>query len=621
MHSCEHTPAYTARIGTDDSARVFMLLDKAYEVQHADPDSAFRYILEAGDIARAYDFAKGTVNYYNQAMFNRALYKADFESARKYADSAIQMVQSGKQAEHRMLAYYTKAVYHQLKEEQDSSVTCYLQALEHFKAGSDSARLPPLYNNLAILLHYQARYRQAIAYQQKALELAIRQGDTGQIISNHNNLYRHYLAMRDTSLAASAMRNALNISGLRARWRQENETARIAGDYHLITESPDSALYYYQQHLEHTKLLYTDLHTAQPHISLARAWLAKADFAKAEYHFSEATRLLPPEELPLLARQDYYNVGYRLAKQRGDNHLALEALEAYNQVKDALAEKQQNDRLANYDRELKELNNQRASLAQELALKRKNVYVIILAAACVLLLITGIVGSLYRIRKKKLESEKMKLEAEWRELNSRLTAQTEERNRISKELHDELGATLTSVSLAASLLQDHQASNEIAIIARASSEMATRMNEIVWSLNANNDNVQSLVAYIRKFCSGFLREAGLTLTFTTTIADPMLELKGAIRRNVYQTVKEAVNNIVKHANAREVTIHIVSNKTSFSIEITDNGKGFPEKEIPPLSNGLRNMRSNMEAINGTIQWEQTNGTKVILRAPLQPSSV
>ena len=134
--------------------------------------------------------------------------------------------------------------------------------------------------------------------------------------------------------------------------------------------------------------------------------------------------------------------------------------------------------------------------------------------------------------------------------------------------------------------------------------------------DSNNDNLQSLVAYIRKFCSEFLGEAGIQMVFTEQIADPQRELRGIVRRNVYQSVKEAIHNVVKHAQASRVELAIATVENELHILIRDNGRGLPATSTALWSNGIRNMRRNIEAIKGQINWATHNGTEVSIQAPM-----
>ena len=113
-----------------------------------------------------------------------------------------------------------------------------------------------------------------------------------------------------------------------------------------------------------------------------------------------------------------------------------------------------------------------------------------------------------------------------------------------------------------------------------------------------------MVAYIRNFCADFLGEAGIQMTFT----EPERELKGIIRRNVYQSVKEAVHNVVKHAEVSRVELAIATVENELHILIRDNGKG--------MSNDLRNMHKNIEAVKDQITWRTNSGTEISIQAPM-----
>ena len=306
-------------------------------------------------------------------------------------------------------------------------------------------------------------------------------------------------------------------------------------------------------------------------------------------------------------------------RKTGRPALALVALEKYNKAIADFELGEKNRQLINYHEQVKQLKHEQQLAERQYAIDRKNNLLVALGIGFVLLTVLATVLVLYWRKRKMLESAKLAklhLESEWTALKSRMATQQEERNRISQELHDELGAALTSISLASELLKQNQPTNsaEVQIIAKASSEMTTRMNEIVWSLNVNNDNVQSLVAYIRKFCADFLGEAGIQMVFTETITDPERELKGTIRRNVYQSVKEAVHNVVKHAEASRVELAIETIENELHILIRDNGKD--NEPVKLWSNGLRNIKKNIEAIKGRVSWITDNGTQVSIQAPM-----
>lgn len=623
--ACQHQSEKpsASRISVADSLRVFHLFDAAYDVQNSNPDSAYALIQQAGNLSRQHGFDRGLFNYYNQAMYNRAAYRGDFPLVRRLGDTALALVQDPARKHFRMLMNFSRAIEHQFQEQNDSAIVYYLRALDNQAFTRDTSRVPMIQNNLAILFHFQQRDDLAVTYQQKALQNAIRSNDTARIIGSYVNLYGFEAARTDTSTAFHYLKKGLALAADPKIWRDETELFKNAGEYYVAKGRVDSARYYFTRYYDLTRSLYPPAYLAQPLIGLAQTdWLA-GNVGATTQRLTAVARLTNPDSLPMLDRQNYYRVQYQVLKKTGQSAGALLALERYNRAVMAFQNGEKNRRLVRYDEQVKQLTHEKQLADRQYAIDRKNSLIVALVVGCLLLAGLAVALVLYWRKRKMLESEKLaklELETEWAQLKSRMEAQQEERGRISQELHDELGTALTSISLASELLKQRADGNsaEVQIIARASSEMTTRMNEIVWSLNVNNDNLQSLVAYIRKFCADFLGEAGIQMVFSETITNPRQELKGIIRRNVYQSVKEAIHNVVKHAEASQVELAIATVENELHILIRDNGKGMAGGPVDSWSNGLRNMRRNIETIKGQINWSVNNGTQVRIQAPMTP---
>lgn len=620
--SCQET-ADTQHSGLSarDSIWVFELFRQAYDVQNTNPDSAYALIQEAGALSRRNGFDQGLFNYYNQAMYNRAAFRGDFGLAKRLSDTAMTLVQDPTRQRFKMLMNFSRAIHYQLQEQHDSAIVYYLRALNNQPFTKDTSRVPMIQNNLAILFHFQQRDDLAMAYQLKSLRHAIGKADTGALIGNYVNLYGFETARKDTATAFAYLTAGMALAATPKMWREQTELYKNAGEYYLAKRQSDSARHYFNRYYHLTQTLYPPAYLAQPLIGLAQTdWLAN-DLRATEQRLSDVARLTAIDSLPMLDRQNYYQTQYQLFRKTARPAQALAALEKYNLAVAEFQNGEKNRQLIQYDEKVRKLQDEKRAAEQQLVISRKNSTIIMLTAGCLLLTVLATLLVLYWRKRKLLESEKLtklRLETEWNALKSRMEAQQEERSRISQELHDELGTALTSISLASELLKQQQQTNsaEVQIIARASSEMTTRMNEIVWSLNVNNDNLQSLVAYIRKFCADFLGEAGIQMIFTETIADPQRELKGIIRRNVYQSVKEAVHNVVKHAEASRVELAIATVENELHILIRDNGKGMSEEPAKLWSNGLRNMRKNIEGVKGQINWITDNGTQVRIQTPM-----
>ncbi|HET9744860.1 MAG TPA: triple tyrosine motif-containing protein, partial [Chitinophagaceae bacterium] len=212
-----------------------------------------------------------------------------------------------------------------------------------------------------------------------------------------------------------------------------------------------------------------------------------------------------------------------------------------------------------------------------------------------------------KMKKQKAELEKLK-------------AIEKERTRIATDMHDDLGAGLSRIKFLSETIgikkQRQQSFDEdIAKIREYSHEMIDKMGEIVWALNEKNDTLSDLLSYTRAYAVEYLSQNGISCTVDAPEHFPTTFLSGEFRRDIYLTVKEALHNIVKHAQASGVTIRININST-LRIEIQDNGIGFDRTKIRSFSNGLSNMESRVMEINGKFEILNGRGTVIKIEVPL-----
>jgi signal transduction histidine kinase len=195
----------------------------------------------------------------------------------------------------------------------------------------------------------------------------------------------------------------------------------------------------------------------------------------------------------------------------------------------------------------------------------------------------------------------------------------QERSRISAELHDDIGGGLTAIRLLSEMSLEHDThhptSKYLEKISASSNELIQKMNEIVWALNINNDNLQSLIAYTRQYAVSYLDDLNISCNFETPENIPDVIVNGKNRRSVFLLVKESLNNIAKHAHASNVNIMIdVSN--ALLINISDNGKGIGQENITK-GNGLNNMRKRIQSMRGKMEILNDGGTTLVFNIPLK----
>lgn len=196
----------------------------------------------------------------------------------------------------------------------------------------------------------------------------------------------------------------------------------------------------------------------------------------------------------------------------------------------------------------------------------------------------------------------------------------DQKNEISKDLHDDIGSELSSILINTNLLKnfDPTENQKILIdkISNTSTEISQRLNAFIWSLNTDNNNVQNFCEYVKQYAYKFLDGTEIKLLFSDDIESVSAKiLNGNTRKNLFFSIKEILNNSIKHANATKIIITISSfEKKELLITIEDNGKGM--QEANKFGNGLVNIKKRINNLKGDLKMESNNGLKISIRIPL-----
>ena len=132
-------------------------------------------------------------------------------------------------------------------------------------------------------------------------------------------------------------------------------------------------------------------------------------------------------------------------------------------------------------------------------------------------------------------------------------------------------------------------------------EAVKSLDEIVWAVNPRNDTLAHLIDYTGQFAVNYLRDAGLRCLLDVPDRAPACEVPTNVRHNVFLVVKEALQNIVKHAHATEVWLHVSISEQRLRISVEDNGRGFDRAPEDAWADGLRNMRQRLAEVGGECQ--------------------
>jgi signal transduction histidine kinase len=219
------------------------------------------------------------------------------------------------------------------------------------------------------------------------------------------------------------------------------------------------------------------------------------------------------------------------------------------------------------------------------------------------------------------ERERLKAENQMKEYEKELAvfkAQQQERERISADMHDELGSGMTAIRLMSEIARNKMKNEipaEIEKISQSADEVLNKMNAIIWSMNSGNDTLDNLVSYIRSYALEYFENTPVQCTIDTPKKIEPMELSGDKRRNIFLCIKETLNNTLKHSKARAIKIDFSIN-SDLVIKINDNGIGIDLQNIRQFGNGLKNIARRMESIGGNYQIKNEQGTTTVLTLPL-----
>jgi ligand-binding sensor domain-containing protein/signal transduction histidine kinase len=193
-----------------------------------------------------------------------------------------------------------------------------------------------------------------------------------------------------------------------------------------------------------------------------------------------------------------------------------------------------------------------------------------------------------------------------------------ERSRIARDLHDDLGSRLAQIKLIA----DRHSTDSLGRISDVATDAMQTMDELVWTVNAGNDSVESFAQYAAEFVEQHLSAAGLRFRLRVPGDLGDRPLNADARRNLFLAFKETLHNVVKHAGATEVHVRIDVEGADVVVEVSDNGCGLPgDGAGMATGNGLRNIRERARATGGTVTFGPApgGGTRVTLRIPFAAS--
>lgn len=607
----------------DDRMQAIKLLIKQAEKSAAygrydEAQTKYDHILEQ---SKALDYRPGILAWYDGSI-SILCQKREISKTLPLAHAFQQW--ADKQHDEGALAYaaYQYALIYRMMMNFDSSFYFLEKTLRHLSHKKDQALEAKVYSSMLMNYTRMEMPDNALTYGKKAMALYRELNDTAGIAKIHIFMGSAYNLLEEDSSW-----HAYTLEGIRMAKAIQNPVLQMNGYnnlalYHKIAGEPDSVLVCFQEayHIAETGNLPGDKNDIA--INIAREYNVQKEYNKSlqllnQVYADTAARPLAPQKLHL-SQLAYYEA----LKGLGRYKEATEVMDSYTTLSAELYQETSRQKALETDERLKRSEQEKQLAEKRWQIKKQNLWLLalglsLLAAALLILF----------LRKKQQAGRQqianLQKEKELETIRALLDGQLKERTRVAKEIHDDLGSSLTSMGLLTELLQrqpEFRDNPHIQKISASTHDMIARMNEIIWAVNTNNDTLNSLLAHIRKFASEFLQPAGIAFVYNDEGVQQDHSLGNMARRNIYLTVKEALHNVVKHSGAKNVQIDISVKEDNLTLIIADDGKGFLPGNTTGNGQGIQNMNTRMKEIGGTWQLIPANGAKLMLTYPLGATS-
>jgi signal transduction histidine kinase len=197
------------------------------------------------------------------------------------------------------------------------------------------------------------------------------------------------------------------------------------------------------------------------------------------------------------------------------------------------------------------------------------------------------------------------------------------RNTIARDLHDDIGSTLSSINILSKVALQQQSNGDTPMganmqkIKDRSSAIMESMGDIVWAINPQNDTIEQMISRMKEFTAEILEPLNITYTFKEEGDFSAVKFDIKKRKDFYLLFKEAINNAAKYSHCHNLYINLRQDQQFLHLEVVDDGTGFNEQEVRN-GNGLSNMRGRAASMQAGIQINTAagKGTNIAVDVPI-----
>jgi two-component system sensor histidine kinase UhpB len=376
------------------------------------------------------------------------------------------------------------------------------------------------------------------------------------------------------------------------------------GHFYEATKAYNDAIRYYRIAEEQYSSIKDKEDMAIVYYRMGFSYTNSRQFAEARQEFQHSRALYQHLNARLLSMGDYYLGMNNLNKAIGNWKEAYQNYQQYIMIRDSAFNNESLGKLVasqlQFENEKKEVianaeQEKKDALTRAEISRQKIIRNFSIGGVIVILALGGFIFYEFQ-RRKKLE---------------RLEALAEERLRISRELHDDIGSTLGSIAVYSDVAKMRAQKNGdpaevLSKIGVSSRELIEKMSDIVWSLNPDNESLEQLQQRMESFAAMILTPHEIGFAFKTEGELKTLPLSSEQRKNIFLIYKEALHNILKYAACQHVFIGVSRSGNFLSLTVKDDGRGFDAIAFEEgrgnayNGNGLKNMKARAREMNATL---------------------
>lgn len=489
---------------------------------------------------------------------NYYVIKFDSENALKYALQAIELTEKYHLTEYITPAYLVAAqIYKQI--DKAKSEYFHKKAIQMAYRDSDSTQRYLAENTMAGYYLEKADYKKALVHAEKSMFWVEKFGRKANFSMAWNLLAEVYIFLKQPQKTKHYLDKSVKIA------EEINDLNRMSDTYNLFG-------YYY---------FYVD-----------------SDMKKSEYYYKKSLEINKKTGNTYGVYACYESLVYIFEKIENYKE-ALKYDKEARVLKDSLFSKDWALKLNKLEIEKKETNLKLLQEQNKNAVFQRNA--LILGALALLIIAVGVIYFVVSRSKYKRFEEQQKL-----------------RNKLSADLHDEIGSSLSSISILSEIVafQQQKGNNKSEIMQQVSNDaraVIEKMDDIIWTLNPKNDSVQNLETRLKTFSIPLFESKGIEFQFHFTSDLDALKIESSTRGDIYLILKEAINNLVKYSQCKNAIIEVKNEEKMLIFTVKDDGIGF-DSTAETQRNGLRNMKTRAEKIGANLQINSSigNGTEVKL---------